>query len=311
MAPSPATLRDLALAAELDRLAAAFSDAGVDLVVLKGVPLTLELHGALGGRHMVDNDLLVRRRDATRAALLLRELGYRDRPDRSFESELAHGHEFAFVRSDVAPTLVVDLHWAPWDHHRHPFEESALWARTRWYLLRGGTRVRVLDPAMTVVHLAGHYAQHRFAEPRIIDDLARAWERWDGPAMRAEIDALARAVGLAAALAYGLGVAARCGKIDGHGVRVGRRVQLVQRLWPHGRSRPHSANRPDHLGMGLSLLLLPPRSALRSLRAMAFPPVDTVGDLRSRPPSVRRTVRYVLRPLRPLGRRLGLTPRWF
>lgn len=313
MATPASIAHSLALAAELDRVARALDDAGMHVVVLKGVPMAERLHSGIAGRPMVDNDLLVRPGDAPTVASLLADLGYQPRPDRSFASELAHGHEFAFFRriADARP-LVIDLHWAPWDQRLHPVDLEALWARTEIHTLRTGASVRVFDAPSTVVHLAAHYAQHRFAETRNIDDLRRAWDHLGGPLAVDRAVSLARSCGLHHALAYAVLVARADGALShSAGVPISRRARLLAAAYPAGRRRLHSATDPDHVGLALRLALAPPGAALTALRAMAFPPIDTVGDLRDRPPSVRRTIRYGLRPLRPVGRRLGVSPRWF
>lgn len=312
--PTPASIApSLALAAELDRVARAIDEAGIDVVVLKGVPMAERLYGGIADRPMVDNDLLVRPGDAPAVASLLGDLGYQPRPDRSFASELAHGHEFAFFRrlGDGRP-LVIDLHWAPWDQHLHPVDLEVLWARTEIHTLRTGASVRVFDAPLTVVHLAAHYAQHRFAEPRNIEDLRRAWDDLGDDEEVAAAISLAHTCGLHHALAYAVAVAGADRPLPhSAGVPMSRRARLLAAAYPVGRRRLHSAADPDHVGLALRVALVPTRAALAGLWAMAFPPIDTVGDLRDRPPSLRRTVRYALRPLRPVGRRLGLSPRWF
>ena len=75
--------RNLLLADELDRLVRALHQGGVDVVVLKGVPLTQRLFGRLDARPMLDNDLLVRRTDAQQARDVLTGMGYAARPHRT------------------------------------------------------------------------------------------------------------------------------------------------------------------------------------------------------------------------------------
>src|SRR5688572_18777940 len=70
-------LHNMLLEAELVRIAREFREASVDFVVLKGVPLTRRLHERLDARTMVDNDILVHRRDTARAVQCLLGLGYR------------------------------------------------------------------------------------------------------------------------------------------------------------------------------------------------------------------------------------------
>ena len=55
----------------LERIAAAFNDAGVPLMVLKGAALNLTIHEDPGERAMLDLDLLVKPQDSERARGLL------------------------------------------------------------------------------------------------------------------------------------------------------------------------------------------------------------------------------------------------
>lgn len=71
------SLKNLRIHGQFRRIQAAFHDAGIPLVPLKGVCLGPVIYGDLGLRPMSDMDLLCREQDAASAAGLLETLGYR------------------------------------------------------------------------------------------------------------------------------------------------------------------------------------------------------------------------------------------
>jgi putative nucleotidyltransferase-like protein len=69
---------NLTLVSELFHIADALEERGIDLIVLKGLPLSKRLFGRIDRRPLADNDLLVHVADVPRARKTLRELGYRN-----------------------------------------------------------------------------------------------------------------------------------------------------------------------------------------------------------------------------------------
>jgi hypothetical protein len=98
----------------------ALDGAGIDSLLLKGVPLTIGYYGDAGVRPMGDADVLVRPEQAVAAFRLLEDLGYRSMSIRSPEASrweregdddwhLRLRHARGYERG---PMDAVDLHWA-------------------------------------------------------------------------------------------------------------------------------------------------------------------------------------------------------
>jgi len=123
------TTLQLAHVSELLRL---FQQAGLPLILLKGIALLERVYPAAEQRPMQDIDVLVRRADFERAAALLQTHGYRFSNKASLWNE-AFAREFmgnvAYSKAGVA----FDVHWHPvtmsWFRAAAAFDLDGLWAR--------------------------------------------------------------------------------------------------------------------------------------------------------------------------------------
>lgn len=289
--------RHLRLEVELGEVVTSLSDAGVQGAVLKGVPLARRLYGDLAHRGaIVDNDILVRRADAASAVGVLHALGYRAEPGRTLAAHLRTDFQIALGRQlpDGTP-LVVDLHWAPFAPQLYRLDEATLWAHVEPFPL-GATSVLVPDEALTLVHLASHYAQHLFAVDRPLVDFAQGWNAWGG---HIDVDGmldLARLAGLLAALDFAFTVAGRRGLLTcpAPEIRSRRAARLCRRL-PAGRSPTPP---PDYRGRLLALRLADPRRAAHWAWDMAFPPPATQAAITGRAPGPAVWPSYLTRLVR-------------
>jgi len=144
----------------LGRIARSFRQAGIPLLVLKGVPLALEAYGDPGLRPVGDLDILVHRRDRDRALQALAGLGYAPSHG-SLPLSFYRRHHFhaALVRTGEEK-LPVELHWdthPPFALGRVPEED--LWAGAASIRLDGES-VRVPGPAENLLLLAQHLWRH-------------------------------------------------------------------------------------------------------------------------------------------------------
>lgn len=290
--------RNLALEAELVRIARAFADADVDLVVLKGVPQARRLYGALAARRITDNDLLVRRNQAASAHAVLRSIGYAGSPFLEFSNVVHYAYETALTCALPGGHMAVaDLHWAPWSPRLHPIPEELVWVRTEPFGLGSGAVVRVLDPVMTILNAAAHFTQHHFAEDQTVRDLAAAWRAWSEQIDMAELVALARKADLVPALVYVFAVAESSGLIAGRPqLPNSLRGWILERMWPRGRR----TRRPDFFGATMTLVMSRPRGFFRAARATVFPRREVLSNATKRPWSGRMYRLYLTRPFRPL-----------
>jgi hypothetical protein len=297
---------NLVLESELRRIVGALENRGINVIVLKGLPLMDRIGESIDGRALADNDMLVRRVDAPRACRVLFDLGYESVDCRTIERQLDLDFQYRLTRRMTGGgSVAAELHWNAFPPTLYPVPEAILWSRTEQHDL-GGMTVTVFDKPLTLLHLAGHFEQHAFSDLRILGTFARAWSLW-----KEEIDVpalvrLARETGLACVLEYALLSARDLGLLTEPMPEIGsRRVALLRRLLPARRL----GEPPPQVSYGrrlLALLLADPRGILGWLRVLLFPPLETMAVILRRPLSRWLYIRYLTRPLRPVGRILGV-----
>lgn len=177
---------------------AAFEEAGVEALLLKGRALTVLLYGAGEQRGYSDVDLLVASHDLAGAEGALRVLGYENAGVAQGIDDIGgvvHAETWIGITPGSTDQLMIDLHrWLPGARATPPTAWTALAARRTWIEI-GGRRAPVLDQIGQAMHLAMHAAQHGPALQKHVDELTLALERWpanvwDSAALLArEIDA--------------------------------------------------------------------------------------------------------------------------
>jgi hypothetical protein len=295
---------NLVLEAELVRLVSLLKQAAIPCIVLKGVPLARRLHDCIDQRAIGDNDLLVRAVDARRACHLLERDGYRGLPFLELERRLRTTNQHLLYRRDGQVTRLVEIHWNAFSRRLFRVPEHVQWAHTAPFSLRGAL-VEVFDPALTLSHLAAHFAQHGFAELRILRDLARAWDLWCEPEGSHALS-LADSIGLRPALEFALQSAAMLGWLRRSAPPAvsSRRARALLRLLPKERLRDEPALQTTYTRRLLALLVGHPRAIPRSTLRNLFPPPDELASLYGIPIDRRLYPRYVGYWLRPAGRLL-------
>lgn len=274
-------------------------------VVLKGMPLAHRLGVAPSSRRACDNDILVRRADAARTVRALEGAGYVRRPMPSLPWLLENDFQVVLTRYVGGIPLVVDLHWAPFYPTLHNVPERIIWQHVEPLRLRG-TTVRVFDKPLTLLHLAAHYEQHAFCEPRILRDLARAWNVWSAEIDVAALVSLAEELGLQHALDFALQSAAGLGWLDAKPPAIGSRraARLRRLLSPAELATPRRAG--DYARTLGAAVLLDPHRVPRMFLAAVFPPPNRLAAIHDEPVGPKLILRYLARPielgLRALGR---------
>lgn len=170
-----ATHANLALSAELAKLAGVFAREGIEIIPLKGPVLAAALYGDEVLKKSTDLDLLVRRRDALKAKRLLESIGYRLLTVAHWPSDAAWlrnvNDELAF--RDPGSWLKLDLHWSLLPgYFPSPLSEVELWAGAR-STVWGGARVRSLSPEQQLLFLCAHGTKHLWVRLGWLCDLAR------------------------------------------------------------------------------------------------------------------------------------------
>lgn len=249
------------------RMAAAFRQAGVDALFLKGPALSQRLYDRPEVRGDGDVDVLIRPEHAERAHLVLAAQAIVPRAGGGTRTHRFVHHEDEYsdtrddIRVDVHRRLSANPHMLPWDF-------DALW-QARLDVDIGGERVPVLSTGHELLFLMVHGAGHGWQRLRWLTDVAVLSRT---PEALAEGMAAAAAVGMVPALHHTLGLAQRWLGMPptGGGVKQRQRVQVM--TWAAraghnggGWGAPHRVHRDDPLRyVGV-------RMARYALRQMAAP----------------------------------------
>lgn len=172
-----ATLRQIE---ELRQMLSAFRAAGVDPVILKGIPLAERLYGAAGNRHARDIDLLVSPADLGGAAQVLRDLGYEPAPVYRLRGRLVDTaalreecYDLEFLHRTTGSS--VELHWRTNRFCGWP-DIAGDPALTRVTGTSVG-EIRVPTDAADLIFLSNHGGMHAWARLKWLADIARLAER--------------------------------------------------------------------------------------------------------------------------------------
>jgi len=308
--PPPATIlaRNSLLGRELVGLVEALGRAGVPVVVLKGPVLARRLGMRPDDRLIVDNDILVRRMDAPRAARVLSELGYQALDQRSLRTDLDNDFQHMMVRAHSSGSaLLAELHWRGFSPFHFTLPDDVLWNELVSFDF-DGTRVSVLAQELELLHIAAHFTQHRLGEPRVLKTLGRAWSLWHGSSDLGKLRRLASEGQLLHAFDYALHAAWALGHASAPPpwAPTGRARALAGVLPPErlNEIRPDK----DYARMLLSFMLVRPGKAALQLARSAFPTPAKMRAIHGPVSPAELVGLYAARPLRPLARSLGWRP---
>lgn len=157
---------DLKMAAATIALQKAFDEAGIAMLVLKGVTVGTVAYGRPGMKQSYDIDILVREEHRMAAHRKLCELGYRAMWDeRQSDAASAVIHEFEYVHPSGRR---IDLHTRPFESRKMLAEIDPV-ARARVLTLPGG-ELRMLDDDVMFAYLAFHGAKSHWARLKWLAD---------------------------------------------------------------------------------------------------------------------------------------------
>jgi hypothetical protein len=144
---------------EVKRIAAKFTAAGLELAVLKGVPLSQYLFGNPNTRHIGDIDLLTEPARLAEQIALLAELGYARINPKSrltplrIASYVNFWKDFTFANRESRFEL--DLHWRLFNNRFHA--ANRIVAETRFTTISAfGVSMRVFCPEDQFLYIAAH-----------------------------------------------------------------------------------------------------------------------------------------------------------
>lgn len=157
-AAAAAAAREQFFARELARTLAAFADAGLPVLLLKGAAYAYELYARPELRPRSDLDLFVAPADRAAAERVLRDLGYVWSVEHVMDLASAQSHYL--FRDPAGVRHYVDLHWRITNllalAHVLPFDE--VWRRS--VPVEGLEHGRTLDAADSLLHACVHRIAH-------------------------------------------------------------------------------------------------------------------------------------------------------
>lgn len=165
-------IRNLHMMRVLERIAAAFNNADIPLLVMKGAALNLELYSQLNDRPMEDLDLLVHSEDLDKASKLLTTLGAARGEPLVRDGFCPRFHyEVEFSIGAIYP-VKIDLHVRPFRPLRYSrlVPPDALWIRAQCVHVG---RATILVPSVEnmLIHLTAHAAIHGCSQRKWLRDI--------------------------------------------------------------------------------------------------------------------------------------------
>jgi hypothetical protein len=199
-------MRNTALADELLRVLAAFRQAGIAAMPVKGLVLAEIVYGSLALRPLGDLDVLVQPADLPRARATLAELGFAQANEPGYENAYHPYHDPPYYRSAASGSICLELHWGLWASHFFQLEIDALWQRAVPAQLHGSA-VSILSPEDTLLHLAIHRSRSAL-RLRFVCDVAELLRRHSATLDWEYLLAQTRAAGARTTMFYTLALAA-------------------------------------------------------------------------------------------------------
>lgn len=145
---------------ELREVLSSLADRGVEVIVLKGAALTMNVYPSLGVRPMRDIDLLIHREDLAQVVEILRALGYQRYPPPARNGIEKFQGEVTWVKTGQFP-MVIEPHWTlgPEYPYSGRIEAQDLWHRARRVNL-DGIDTLILCPEDSLLHTCLHLFHH-------------------------------------------------------------------------------------------------------------------------------------------------------
>jgi len=136
----------------------ALSDAGIDVMLLKGAALALTVYGSFVRRPMIDVDVLVREDEALRARDVLLEDGWMSTETEEFESFYRRHHHLPTLVDGRGLDMQLEVHTGLFfEGNPFDFPIADLWRRAVPVTVRGRT-VYVPNRQDQLLHLCLHFA---------------------------------------------------------------------------------------------------------------------------------------------------------
>jgi hypothetical protein len=263
-------------AGEVGRMTARFAEAGIELSVMKGVPLSQILFGNPGSRHVGDIDLLTDLQRLPEQIALLGELGYERINPKSRLTPLrlaSYVHFWKdFTFQNMKSGFELDLHWRLFNNRFHAANRilpNAQYTR----LTAFGVSMRVFSPHEQFLYIAAHGISDAWTYLKSLADVAGFLRLFtqaelDSALERAETLGLLAQISAAVHLANDwMGTDARSPRLLGADEATARRIrQRTTRLLLRQDFKPQRNFPSPVQWLGLELELVP---GMRSLLEIA------------------------------------------
>jgi hypothetical protein len=133
---------------------------GIEVLLLKGLPLLIDAYRDEGGRYMEDFDIMIREEEVERAVAVLAESGWKAVSPDDFSPRTRHWrHSNELVH---ASGLSCDVHWRLMRRPNEPSSEAPVWSAKRPILVRDE---QAFTPA--VEHMLVHLFVHGMSWQRV------------------------------------------------------------------------------------------------------------------------------------------------
>ena len=151
--------RNWLLQQELNKVISLLNQSSVQVIVLKGASLLESVYKNIALRPMSDVDLLVERKNLSRAKSILQDMGYHKPNFLDHESLEKFGGEIHLYREGG---VFLDIHASlyQYERFRNIFKidlDGELWSKSRMLATREG-EIRILNPTYLIMHLCMHHA---------------------------------------------------------------------------------------------------------------------------------------------------------
>ena len=313
-APSPRALRNIRMMHLLERIAAAFNEADMPLMVLKGAALNLVLYERPDERPMADLDLLVRTEQVERSLELLEAIGaLRSQTLVREDFFPRYYYEIECTAGDIDP-VTVDLHVRPFRPLRYSrmVPDDFLWERARPVRM-GKASVLIPCPDDMLIHLAAHAAIHGNAQGKWLEDIKRWTDAWKNEIPWDRFVATAEAWHLSLPVEEGIRAAERTyGPVCPP--EITRRLEQVRVNWRDRLALRQAPRDNEHpvAHVLVNVLTTPQwRFTLGYLLAVVFPDRSHMGEWYFRRHTGWLTFAHLCRFLKPITTRTTRLRTWF
>ncbi|MFS0836745.1 nucleotidyltransferase family protein [Paenibacillus sp. 1P03SA] len=157
--------QNLLLKTETDRLLRLFEEAGLQVLLLKGVYFSERYYGGFGVRGTTDIDVFVRPENLSEAAAIVETLGF----ERFDESDASHHVVFTREGASGRLPITVEIHWGLVEFRTASIDYESFWSQS--LPLKDYAHIRRMNDSDTFYSICLHGSQHRMNSLRYFLDV--------------------------------------------------------------------------------------------------------------------------------------------